>query len=79
MQYHGKNTIHMCLVRQNNPISLISICVLYRRDPIPDSIPDSYFYSRFPRKFKAPAFDLASKKTRQASAQIGDKPPGPIQ
>ena len=31
------------------------------------------------RKFKAPAFDLASKKTRQASAQIGDKPPGPIQ
>ena len=38
MRYHGKNTIHMCLVGQNNPISLIGICVLYRRDPIPYSL-----------------------------------------
>ena len=38
MQFHYKNTIHMCLVKQKNPISLVSICVLYRRDPIPDSL-----------------------------------------
>ena len=41
MPYHEKNAIHMCLVKQKNPISLMGICVLYRRDPIPDSIPDS--------------------------------------
>src|ERR1700724_2889669 len=41
MQYHERNTIHMCLVKQKNFISLMGILVLYRRDPIPDSVTPS--------------------------------------
>jgi hypothetical protein len=33
MQYQVNNTIDMCLVRQKNLVSLVGICVLYRRDP----------------------------------------------
>jgi hypothetical protein len=29
MQYHGENTMHMCFVKQKNPISLMAICVLF--------------------------------------------------
>jgi predicted oxidoreductase len=34
MQYHVNNTIDTCLVRQKNLVSLVGICVLYRRDPL---------------------------------------------
>jgi hypothetical protein len=34
MQHHCINTIYMCLVSKKNPVSLMGICVLYRRDPL---------------------------------------------
>ena len=39
MQYHGENTIYMCLVKQENPVSLMAFCVLYRRDPFSPFVP----------------------------------------
>ena len=33
MQHHRKNTKYMCYWNQKDPVSLLGICVLYRRDP----------------------------------------------
>jgi hypothetical protein len=48
MHYHENNTRYMCLVWQKkNPVSLVGICVLYRRNPLhrPCRIPN--FLDRF--------------------------------
>jgi hypothetical protein len=49
MQYHSDNTIYICWWEQKNPVSLMGICVLYRRDldvgpavfPEDQSVPES--------------------------------------
>ena len=41
MQYQRRNTIYICCQQQKYPVSLMGICVLYRRDPLTQSPPDS--------------------------------------
>jgi hypothetical protein len=37
MQYQRRNTIYICCQQQKYPVSLMGICVLYRRDPLTQS------------------------------------------